>query len=106
MGNGEMVLRRHIISTWQIAEIGRKMNMQQLNALIHQEDSTAVDLLVKRLENEVFNPIITYKPQGQPVVVGAIELDDLPYALNLFALGVQTQQQMKIMKGGDARVLC
>ncbi|CAL4128886.1 unnamed protein product, partial [Meganyctiphanes norvegica] len=104
--NGETILRRHIISTWQIAEIGRKMNMQPLNALIHHEDASAVELLVKRLENEGFNPIITYKPQGQPVVVGAIELDDLPYAPNLFAVGVQTQQQMEIMKGGDTRVLC
>lgn len=104
--NGEMVLRRHIISTWQISEIGRKMNMQPLNSMIHVEDASAVDILVRRLENEVFNPIITYKPQGKQVMVGAIELDDLPYAQNLFALGVQTQQQMEIMKGGDARVLC
>lgn len=104
--NGEMVVRRHIISSWQISEIGRKMNMQPLNSLVHKEDAHAVDHLVKRLENEVFNPIITYKPQGQQVMVGAIELDDLPYAQNLFALGLQTQQQMEIMKGGDTRVLC
>ncbi|CAL4190595.1 unnamed protein product, partial [Meganyctiphanes norvegica] len=65
-----------------------------------------VELLVKRLEGEAFNPIITYKAPGAPVTIGALELDHLPHANSLFALGIQTQQQLDIMRGGDTSVLC
>ena len=30
----------------------------------HAEDATSVDLFVKQLQKEAYNPIILYKPQG------------------------------------------
>jgi len=62
--------------------------------------------LVRKLEMSECNPVITYKPQGNPLVIGAVELDDLPFTDDLFALGLQTKEQLDIMRGSDTRVLC
>lgn len=104
--NGEAVRRQQEVSLWLISDVGRKRNIPSINALIHAEDGASVEMLVSSLEQQDFNPVITYKPLGGPVTIGAVELNELPFSDNLFAVGLQTRQQLDIMRGGDTRVLC
>lgn len=103
--NGEAILRRHEVSLHLIYDTGRRMNVESASHLIHIDDASAIDSLVKQLMDQECNPIITYKPLHGKVVIGALELDELPFSENLFALGIQTRQQLDIMRGGDSRVL-
>ncbi|XP_064632844.1 uncharacterized protein LOC135491114 [Lineus longissimus] len=55
-------------------------------------------------EEENFNPIVIYKPLGSEIVVGDAEIDELPHAKDLFAVGLQIREQLKMMNNRE--ILC
>ena len=52
---------------------------------LHPDDSTSTYLLVKKLQEEDFNIVLLYKPQGDKVVIGTKIYDELDVGKNLFA---------------------
>jgi len=92
---------------------------------LHKNDYTSVDMHVRNLmrlgrfsidgivntsfgafEDGKFSPILCYKPQGQPTVLGDPQFDLLPTSDKLFVLGFQTQKQLEMMKEGCKTVMC
>ena len=61
---------------------------------LHPDDSTSTYLLVKKLQEEDFNIVLVYKPQGDQLVIGPKIYDELDVRKNLFAIGLQTKQQL------------
>ena len=66
----------------------------------HAEDAISVDLLVKELQLESYNPIIAYKPQGVTVP----ELPTLPK--DGFVLAIQTEFQRDMYRQYANTVIC
>ncbi|XP_072026576.1 uncharacterized protein [Amphiura filiformis] len=71
----------------------------------HHEERTSILLLVEKLKAEPYNPILLYKPHGSVAVVGDESLMHLPFADDLSVLALQTDEQMKFLKEGGAKVL-
>ncbi|KAI8482789.1 hypothetical protein Bbelb_394510 [Branchiostoma belcheri] len=71
---------------------------------LHKEDSTSIYLLLSKLQKEKYDPVLMYKPLNHAVVVGEDEIDDLPHAQELFAVGIQTKEQLHMMQ--DKEVIC
>ena len=61
---------------------------------LHTDYSTSTYLLVKKLQEEDFNIVLVYKPQGDQLVIGPKIYDELDVRKNLFAIGLQTKQQL------------
>lgn len=87
--------REHAIPLRNIKEIGRKM--LQICRL-HQDDATSLLLNVKRLQVELYDPILLYKPMGSDIYTGPESFNDLPDSKNIFALGIQTEAQKDIFQ--------
>ena len=81
-----------------LAEMNRKMNN---STRLHTADSQSTYLLISRLETENCNPVLLYKPIGKKVIIGDSGMSDLPDAENLFAVGLQTKEQLKMMDGRE-----
>ncbi|XP_063595250.1 uncharacterized protein LOC134772142 [Penaeus indicus] len=82
-------------------EMHRKLNA---NARLHPQDSMATYLLLNKLEKEKYNPVLVYKPQGDGVFIGDPAIGDLPHAKDLFAIGIQTKEQLDMMHNQE--ILC
>lgn len=66
----------------------------------HKEDGMSVDLTVKTLQTENYNPILLYKPQG-------IQLPELPkIEKDAFILAIQTQFQKEMFEKFGSDMLC
>lgn len=63
------------------------------------DDAVSVDLLVKELQNEKYDPILLYKPQG--VVDPAI-----PLPKERFLLALQTEFQQEMYQQYAPSVIC
>ena len=61
---------------------------------LHPDDSTSTYLLVKKPEQEDFNIVLLYKPQGDKAMIVPKIYDELDVGKNLFAIGLQTKQQL------------
>ncbi|XP_034239420.1 uncharacterized protein LOC117644249 [Thrips palmi] len=92
---------------------------------LHKEDHISVDMHVRNLmhigrfevdgvkndrydgfDDGNFSPILVYKPQGKPVVVGHPNFDCIKNSAELFIVGFQTKEQLDVMKEGCKTVLC
>ncbi|XP_035215458.1 uncharacterized protein LOC118189032 [Stegodyphus dumicola] len=62
--------------------------------------------MVEKLKQESYNPVLLYKPQGRCTLYGPKGLDELPFAHESFALGLQTEEQKAMMIQGCNRILC
>jgi hypothetical protein len=78
----------------------------RLSKRLHTDDAQSVMLLVQKLQNEKYDPVLIYKPMGSPAVVGCDELDTLPDFDNLFLLGIQTQAQRDCLQKFANKILC
>ncbi|KAK3924055.1 Krueppel-like protein 1 [Frankliniella fusca] len=85
--------RDNIVKVKTIAERRRKSKSKQRYA---DEDSTSVYMKVRALMEESFNPVLIFKPQGEKLVFGPAGAENLPDERFLF--GIQTQEQMEMMK--------
>ncbi|CAL4078084.1 unnamed protein product [Meganyctiphanes norvegica] len=101
--DGTPVIRKQIVTERYIKQLGIK---NHVTAQLSREDAEAINFLIHKLDSSPYNPILTYKPQGRSLIIGAEELDRLPHSKDLFAIGIQTKEQRDILQKSDARVLC
>src|SRR6266568_1964 len=66
--------------------------------LQNSHDATSVMLLVQKLQQESYDPILLYKPQGGAVVVGSSDINLLPNSDDLFMLGIQSREQKECLE--------
>ena len=83
----ETVKRRHLVTKRDCYNQRKKLGWITSR---HAEDAISVDLLVKEIQLESYNPIIAYKPQG--VVVP--EIPKIPKDGFLLALQTEFQRDM------------
>ena len=69
------------------------------NVSRHAEDAVSVDILVKELQKEKYNPILLYKPQG-------IVDPSIPLPQDRFILALQTNFQQDIYQQYASSVIC
>ena len=82
-------------------EMHRKLNA---NTRLHPRDNMSTYLLIKKLANEKYNPILLYKSQGDAIFIGDPAVEKLPHAKELFAVGIQTNEQLQMMN--NRQILC
>ena len=73
----------------------RKM---KISKCLHSDDATSVMLLVQKLQQESYVPILLYKPQGGAVVVGSSDINLIPNLDELFMLSIQGREQSECLE--------
>ncbi|XP_057306747.1 uncharacterized protein LOC130644962 [Hydractinia symbiolongicarpus] len=101
--NDSKITRVHLVSKSNVTDIKRHM---KYGRRLHPDDSTSTHLLVKKLKMENYNCIIVYKPQGQSVATGTKMYDDIDIKTDLFAIGIQTREQLEMFIKGANKVHC
>ena len=66
----------------------------------HQDDATSVSLVVAELQQESFNPILVYKPQG------TLDSQYPSLPVDSFILIIQTEFQMQLYRKYAHKILC
>lgn len=94
----QSVSRKHFISKSDIRNIRVKVDDRIVKR--HDDDATSVTMMVAELQQEPYNPIVMFKPQGSK--------DDLHPALQAdsFVLVIQTQFQMELYQKYASTILC
>ena len=99
----EVISKKHLLKKSNVSDIHRHMNYGRR---LHSDDSTSTCLLVKKLQEEDFNIVLLYKPQGDKVVIGPKIYDELDVGKNLFAIGLQTKQQLDMFIKHSKKIVC
>ena len=73
----------------------RKLNYKKH---LHPDDSTSTFLMVKKLQQDDFNIILVYKPQGEKTLSRPKMYDDIDLKNNKFAFGFQAKEQLKMFQ--------
>ena len=73
----------------------RKVNYKKR---LHPDDSTSTFLMVKKLQQDDFNIILVYKPQGEKTLRGPKMYVDIDLKNNIFAFGFQAKEQLKMFQ--------
>ena len=73
----------------------RKVNYKKR---LHPDDSTSTFLMVKKSQQDEFNIILVYKPQGEKTLRGPKMYDDIDLKNNIFAFGFQAKEQLKMFQ--------
>ena len=94
----QTVGRKHYLTRQDINNI--KRNVQDNQVIRHQDDATSVSIRVAELQQEPFNPVLMYKPQG----VSDSQFPSLPQ--ESFILIVQTEFQMQLYRKHAHKILC
>ena len=97
------VTRAHLLKKRVISDIKRRL---EKGKRLHPDDSTSVLMLVEKLKSEKFNPIVVYKPQGEKTIIGPKMYDDIDLKNDLFVIGIQTKEQLKIMEEHGTKIIC
>ena len=100
--------RKHAVSKRQLREIARKL---KVNRRMHPDDATSLYYIVKKLQDEKFDPVLLYKPQGEDFVVkppnmSSDEIDELPITNDTFILGIQTKEQLNMFQRNALKIVC
>lgn len=64
---------------------------------LHQRDEVSTFMLVEILKKEKYNPVVIYKPMGMDILAGPQEDLSEDQVEQLFMLGIQTNEQRKLM---------
>lgn len=94
----QTVARKHYLTRQDVNNIRRKVKDTQV--MRHQDDATSVSLVVAELQQEPFNPVLVYKPQG----VLDNQYPSLP--MESFILIIQTEFQMQLYRKYAHKILC
>ena len=86
-----------------VSDIKRHMNYGKR---LHPDDSTSTYLLVKNLQEEDFNIVLLYKPQGDKVVIGRKIYDELDIGKNLLAIGLQIKHWLDMFIKHSKKIVC
>ena len=90
--------RKHFITKQDIANI--RVNIKDNTVIRHKSDPMSVSLLVTELQQEEFNPILLFKPQGEM----SVTYPTLP--TEGFVLGIQTHFQQDLFQKYSHKILC
>ena len=94
----QCVSRKHFLSKGDIKNIRTKIDDRIVKR--HDDDATSVTMMVAELEQEPFNPIVIFKPQGSKNPSHpALQID-------AFVLVIQTQFQMELYQKHAPTILC
>lgn len=99
----DCITRAHLIPKSNITDMKRHMSY---NRRLHPDDSTSVHLLISKLKEENYNPILVYKPQGQEVLMGPSTYNDFDLRNNQFVVGIQTKEQRDMFIKGAEKIVC
>lgn len=94
----QTVGRKHYLTRQDVNNIKRKVYDNQV--IRHQDDATSVSIRVAELQQEPFNPILLFKPQGEP---------DGQYptlSIESFIRIMQTEFQMQLYRKYAHKILC
>ena len=72
---------------------------------LHAQDFLSTAMLVEKLRNYESDPVILYKPLGKKLVVGDEDMSQLPEFDEIFALGLQTKEQLEMVKQHGHKIL-
>ena len=101
--SSEVISKRHLLKKSNVSDIHRHMNYGRR---LHPNDSTSTYLLVKKLQEEDFNAVLLYIPQGDKVVIGPKIYNELDVGKKLFAIGLQTKQQLDMFIKQRNKIVC
>ena len=76
------VKRKHLVSKQDCYNKRKKLSC---NTSRHADDAISVNILINELQNEDYNPIVIYRPQGAPD-------PDVPFSEDQFVLAIQTKK--------------
>lgn len=93
----QSVSRRHFLTKSDIRNIRVKVDDRIIKR--HEDDATSVSMIVAELEQESFNPILIFKPQGKVDQTLSLESDS-------FVLAIQTQFQMELYRKHVSTIMC
>ena len=94
----QTVSRKHYLTKQDIRNISTKVTDNLVKK--HKEDALSVQLTVEELQQEPFNPVLIYKPQG-------VTNPNYPtLSEDAFVLAVQTEFQMQLYQTYAESVLC
>ena len=94
----QSVSRRHFLTKSDIRNVRVKVDDRIIKR--HDDDATSVTMMVAELEQELFNPIAIFKPQGsEDQTYPALHTDS-------FVLVIQTQFQMELYQKYASTILC
>lgn len=102
-GDNIILRKENFIQLRTIREMERKLKLRHR---LHSDDATSVLLTVKKLQCEQYDPILIYKPFGEDIVIGNIEMKSLPDFHDLFLFGFQTREQRDCLKEFATKILC
>lgn len=94
----QAVSRKHFLSNQDVRNVRRSVLDRQIKR--HENDAMSVSILVRELQQEPFDPILIYKPQGMIV-------EEYPtLAKDSFVVAVQTEFQMELYRKYSSKILC
>ena len=94
----QTVGRKHYLTRQDVSNIKRKLHDNQV--IRHQDDATSVSIRVAELQQEPFNPILLFKPQGEP------DSQHPTLSIESFILIMQTEFQMQLYRKYAHKILC
>ena len=89
----QLITRAHLLKKSTISDMKRKVNYKRR---LHPDDSTFTFLMVKMLQQEEFNIILVYKPQGGTKLIGLKMYYNINLKNNIIVFGFQTKEQLKM----------
>ena len=90
--------RKHFATNQDIRNIKRSVIDSQIKR--HENDAVSVSIIVQELEQEPFNPVLMYKPQG------TVSPDYPTLSEETFVLAIQTEFQQHLFRRHCSKILC
>ena len=90
--------RKHFITKQDVANV--RVKIKDLTVIRNQEDATSVDLFVRELQQEPYDPILLYKRQQE------IDPEYPTLPRESFLLELQTEFQKHLYQEHASNVLC
>ena len=93
----QCVGRRHFLAKSDIRNIRVKVDDKVIKR--HEDDAMSVSMFVAELQQECYNPVLLFKPQGRIDEAHSLESET-------FILVIQTQFQMELYQKHASTILC
>ncbi|XP_047498736.1 uncharacterized protein LOC125045492 [Penaeus chinensis] len=102
LNNDGVPKKDHLVTLKQLNQLKRKLWQKSQPRL---SDLCSLVSLVSKLKESPLDPVIVYKPDGQNIVCGNSNLADLPHSLELVTIGLQTEEQLRVIKDNVLRIV-
>lgn len=102
LNNDGVPKKDHLVTLKQLNQLKRKIWQKSQPRL---SDLCSLVSLVSKLKESPSDPVIVYKPRGQNIVCGNSSLADLPHSLDLVTIGLQTEEQQRVIKDNVLRIV-